>query len=46
MKMNLRGNRVGNCALDVSGSRYGLVAGCSEHGNERLGSIKGGKFLD
>jgi hypothetical protein len=40
------GNRVGSCAMDSSGSGYGPVAGCREHGNVPLGSIKGGKFLD
>jgi hypothetical protein len=25
---------------------YGLGVGCCEHGNERLGSVKGGEFLD
>jgi len=32
--------------LDSSGSGYGSVASSYEHGNERLGSIKGGEFLD
>jgi hypothetical protein len=31
--------------LDVSGSGLGPVAGCCEHGNEPLGSIKVGEFL-
>jgi len=30
----------------ASGSGVGPVAGSCEHGNESLGSIKGGKFLD
>jgi hypothetical protein len=38
--------RVGSCGLDASGSGYGSVAGCCEHGSEALGSIEGGKFLD
>jgi hypothetical protein len=37
---------MGKCGLDASGSGYGLVAGCCEHGNEAVGSIKGGEFLD
>ena len=27
-------------------SRYEQVSGCSEHGNEHLGSIKCGEFLE
>jgi hypothetical protein len=26
--------------LDLSGSRYGLVEGCSEHGNKLLATIE------
>jgi hypothetical protein len=26
--------------------RLEYITGCSEHGNEPLGSIKGGEFLD
>jgi hypothetical protein len=37
---------VGRCALDTSDSRQGPVAGYCEYGNEPLGSIKGGQFLD
>jgi len=33
-------------ALGSSDSGQGLVAGSCEHGNEPLGSIKGGEFLD
>jgi hypothetical protein len=33
---------VGSCSLDLSGSGCGTVAGSCEHGNEPLGSIKGG----
>jgi hypothetical protein len=34
------------CGLDSSGSGYGPVAACCEHGNDTSGSIKGGEFLD
>jgi hypothetical protein len=34
------------CGLDSSGSGLGQVAGSCEYGNESLGSIKGGEFLD
>jgi len=37
---------VGKRRLDASGSGQGPVVGCCGHGNEPLGSIKGGKFLD
>jgi hypothetical protein len=37
---------VGRCGLDVSNLRQGPVAGSCEHGNEPLGSIEGGEFLD
>jgi hypothetical protein len=40
------GNTVGKCALNSSGSGYGPVAGCYEHGNEPSDSMKGGEFLD
>jgi len=33
------------CRLDASGSGQEPVVGCSEHGNELSGSIKGGEFL-
>jgi len=36
---------VRECGLDASGSEEGPVAGCCEHGNEPLGSIKAGNFL-
>jgi hypothetical protein len=36
---------VRSCGLDASGSGWGPVAGCCEHGNEPSGSIKGGEFL-
>jgi hypothetical protein len=38
----------GMCVLDSSGSGYGPVVGCCEHGNEPSGSIRGGggEFLD
>jgi hypothetical protein len=32
--------------MDASGLRQGPVTGSREHGNESLGSIKGGEFLD
>jgi hypothetical protein len=35
-----------SCGLGSSGSEYGPGAGCCEHGNEPLCSIKGGKFID
>jgi len=31
--------------MDSSGSGYGPVAGASEHGNEIVGSIRGGNVL-
>jgi len=38
---------VGRCGLDdASGSEQGPVADSYEHGNETLGSIKGGECLD
>ena len=36
----------GGHGLDLSGSGYGQVAGSCECGNEPLGSIKRGEFLD
>jgi hypothetical protein len=46
MKYNvLAGNNVARCGLDACGSGQEQVAGCCEHGNEALGSIKSGKFL-
>jgi hypothetical protein len=38
-----RGNRVVRCGVDTSDSGQGPVAGSYEHGNESLGSIKGGE---
>jgi hypothetical protein len=32
--------------LDLSGSRQGPVSSSCEHGNELMGSIKFGEFLD
>jgi hypothetical protein len=40
----LEGNRMGGCGLNASGSRWRPVMGWCEHGNETLGSIKGGTF--
>jgi hypothetical protein len=37
---------VSSCGLDSSGSGCGPIAGSYERGNETLGSIKGGDFLD
>jgi hypothetical protein len=34
------------CALDSSGSRWGPVVGCCEHGNKLYVSIKVGEFLN
>jgi len=39
--MDLRETGWRKCGLHVSDSGYGSVAGCCEHSNERLGSIKG-----
>jgi hypothetical protein len=36
---------MGVCGLDSSGPGWGPVRGCSEHGGEIAGFIKGGKFL-
>lgn len=36
----------GGCGLDLSGRRRARVAGCCEHGNERLSVRNGGKLLD
>jgi hypothetical protein len=33
------------CGLDSTGTGYGPVAGCCEHGNELSGSTQGGEFL-
>jgi hypothetical protein len=37
---------VRRCELAVFGSGKGPVTGSCEHGNEPLGSIKGGGYLD
>jgi len=42
IRMNLKGNLVGSCRLDTSGSGQGLVAGCCEYLNAPSDSIKGG----
>jgi hypothetical protein len=39
-------DRVRGCGLEVFGLGQAAVAGCSEHGNEPSGSIKGGEFLE
>jgi hypothetical protein len=41
-----KGNKVGRCKMGASGSGQELVAGSCGHGNEHLGSIKGGNILD
>jgi hypothetical protein len=33
------------CGFDLSGTGWGHVVGCCEHGNENLGSVKCGKFM-
>jgi len=42
----IKEDEMGRCGLDKSYSRQGPVTGSCEHGNESLGSIKGGEFLD
>jgi len=37
---------MGRCGLDLSGSRYGYVAGFCEHGHEQMGSINLGNLLE
>jgi len=37
---------VGRCGLDATGSGYRAVVGSYEHGNEPLGSMKGGESTD
>jgi len=37
---------VRRCGLDSYGSGQGPVAGCCEHGNERLGRITSWEFID
>jgi hypothetical protein len=34
------------CRLDSCDQGYRPVAGCREHGNEPLGSVKDGEFLE
>jgi hypothetical protein len=45
-KIILEGNKVGRCGLYSSGSGWGPVAGCCEHGNEPLCVTKDEEFLD
>jgi hypothetical protein len=45
IKMHLREVEWGH-GLDRSSAGYGQVAGCCECGNEALGSIRCGEFLD
>jgi hypothetical protein len=44
--MDLGEIRFRECGLDSLGSGYGQVVSSCEHGNEPLGSIKCGVFLD
>jgi len=37
---------VGRCGLDAYGSGRGPVVDSCEHGDEPLGSIEGGEFLE
>jgi hypothetical protein len=46
IKIDLKRNRVGRCGLNSSQSGLGPMVGSCEYGNEKVGSIKGGKFLD
>jgi len=39
-------NRTWGCGLDSSGSGQGPVAGCYEHSNASMGSMKGILFLE
>jgi hypothetical protein len=43
IKMDLKRNMVWRRVLDLSESLYSTVAWSCEHGNEALGSLKGGK---
>jgi hypothetical protein len=46
IKMDIQVSGMWGYGLDPSGSAQGQVAGCCECGNETLGSIKCGEFLD
>jgi len=46
IKMELKIDNVGGCGLDISGSGREPASVSCEHGNEHLGFIKGGEFLD
>jgi hypothetical protein len=37
---------VGICGLDIFESGWGELMGPCKHGNEHLGSVRGGEFLD
>ena len=39
-------NRLGECRMDLSGSRYGQMAGCCKRGNEPSCFLKYWEFLD
>jgi hypothetical protein len=44
--LDLKRNRVGRNELDSYYSRYRPVSGCCERGDEILGPITGGEFID
>ena len=46
IKMNLKISRMTGLGLNSSGSVFGYVAGCSEHGDDISCFIKFGEFLD
>jgi len=46
IRMVLRRSKMGSSGQDSSGSDLGPVVGSFENGNEPLGSMKGGEFLD
>jgi hypothetical protein len=45
MKMHLKTSEAREYVLDLIDSRWGSVACSCEHGNETVGSIRGGEFL-
>jgi len=46
IEMGRKRNKMGWCGLGLCGSWEGQLAGCCEHGNKLLGSIKCGDFFD
>jgi len=46
IKMDIKINRMAGLGLNSSGTVFGYVAGCSEHGDDISGSTKCGEFLD